>query len=216
MTQLDPKEVEKKVFVMGNVVAEQVNKGENVIVMGSGMEVVQKEVEKQVFIMGSGMEVVEKQVIVMGSGTDSGTLPEVEMEFDITLEKEDKESLKEVKKEPEFTFIEKDSEPDLVESSDEEEKADIVSPLTVSKKDISEAEMNFDKNLELRVEHKFSILQRERKSTLRGNRESELRGSKVNELIFRASNFMKLNQQRSTLIKSTSNQTNFDYKHLRF
>jgi len=153
---LDPKEVEKKVFVMG-----------------SGMEVIEKEVEKQVFIMGSGMEVVEKQVIVMGSGTDSGTLPEVEMEFDITLaEEEGEKSLKEVKKEPEFTFIEKESEPDLVESSDKVEEADLVSPLTVSKKDISEAQKNFDKNLDLRGEGKFSILQRDRKSTLRGNRES--------------------------------------------
>jgi len=44
---------------MGNGDREKVVKGENVIVMGSGMEVV----EKQVFIMGSGMEVVEKQVI---------------------------------------------------------------------------------------------------------------------------------------------------------
>jgi len=60
-----------------------------------------------------------------------------------------------------------------------------------SKKDVSEAEKNFDKNLEIIGERKFSI--RPRISTFRGNRESELRGSKVNELMFRASNLMKLN-----------------------
>jgi len=64
---LDPKEVEKKVFVMGSETKEieKVVKGENFI------------------IMGSGMEVVEKKVIVIS------TLPEGEMEFDMGEEDKD-------------------------------------------------------------------------------------------------------------------------------
>jgi len=64
---MDPKEVEKKVFVMGSETKEieKVVKGENVI------------------IMGSGMEVVEKKVIVIS------TLPEGEMEFDMGEEDKD-------------------------------------------------------------------------------------------------------------------------------
>ena len=183
--------------------------------MGSETKEIEKVVKGENFIiMGSGMEVVEKKVIVIS------TLPEGEMEFDMGEEDKDEmfnkiPSIQE--KQPAFTFAEKDAEPDYIADSDEEEEADIVSPLTPSNpKDISEAQKNFDRNLELIGERKYSIQQRDRKSTLRGNRESEIRGSKVNELIFRASNLMKLNQMRSTLIKSTSNQTNFDHKHLRY
>lgn len=53
-------------------------------VMGSETKEIEKVVKgENVIVMGSGMEVVEKQVIVMG------TLPEGEMEFDMCEEDKD-------------------------------------------------------------------------------------------------------------------------------
>lgn len=78
-------------------------------------------------------------------------------------------------------------------------------------KDSMEADQNFSKYLDPLNGQKI-----DRKISIRGKTtETEIRASKVGDMINRSSNFIKLQQMRSTLIKKSSNVTDFDYKRLR-